>query len=208
MVAASIRYNNPGAMWGKGNKIATKWGAGATIGLNDGLNQGNNIAVFPTPIAGACAQFDLWRSGYCNMLLSDAIRKWSGGNWSQPYADFLTQHTGLSMGSLITPAILAGPQGWKLMKYQAQWEAGTPYPLSDIDWQTAQAKVFSGKPPVMTKKTAKVTTATAVAVPTVAAAAQAAKTGSHWSVVAGIIFAGVVVAVIAWIIIHNVHKGD
>jgi hypothetical protein len=35
MEPASIRYKNPGAMWGKGNPIAAKWGAGPTVNLND-----------------------------------------------------------------------------------------------------------------------------------------------------------------------------
>lgn len=146
---ASIRYKNPGAMWGKGNAIATKWGADPknTVGLNDGLGQGNNIAVFPTYIDGACAQLDLWRSHYSNMTLKAAILKWSGGNWSQPYANFLTEHTGLSMDTIITTTILSGPSGWKLIKYQAQWEAGQPYPMTDDDWQTAQKRVFSGASP-------------------------------------------------------------
>lgn len=171
---AAIRFNNPGAMWGKGNKIATKWGATGTTTLNDGLGQGNNIAFFPTKIAGACAQFDLWRSGYCNMTLANAIKKWSGGNWSQPYADFLTQHTGLSMDIIVTPTMLAGPKGWQLMKYQAQWESGKPYPMSDTDWQIAQRKVFPSapKPPrLLGTRTGQLATASAIgtAVSTVAA---------------------------------------
>ncbi len=146
MTAASIRSNNPGAMWGKGNAIATKWGSTGTEALADGLGQGNNIAHFPTPVQGAAAQFDLWNQRYTGMTLRTAITKWSGGNWSQPYADFLTQHTGLKMDNLITHDILAGPSGLTLMKYQAQWEAGTPYPLTDSLWAQAQAMVFGGKP--------------------------------------------------------------
>lgn len=203
--AASIRFNNPGAMWGKGNKIATKWGATGTTTLNDGLGQGNNIAFFPTKVQGACAQFDLWRTGYCNMTLANAIRKWSGGNWSQPYADFLTEKTGLAMTTMITPELLEGSAGWLLMKYQAQWEAGKPYPLADTDWKTAQARVFS--PIVSNKKSVKVATASTAVVASTTVAVQAAKSGSHWGVVVGIMVAGVVAAVIAWIIIHKLHPG-
>src|ERR1700743_424264 len=94
---ASIRTNNPGAMWGKGNPIATKWGSTKTEDLVDGLGQGNNIAHFPNAVAGACAQFDLWRQHYTGMTLKAAILKWSGGNWSQPYADFLVKNTGIEM---------------------------------------------------------------------------------------------------------------
>lgn len=131
-------------MWGKGNPIATKWGSTGTEALADGLGQGNNIAHFPTAVQGAAAQFDLWNQHYTGMSLKAAITKWSGGNWSQQYADYLTQETGLAMSTPITSELLAGPQGLKLMKYQARWEAGTPYPLTDDQWAQAQAMVFKG----------------------------------------------------------------
>lgn len=142
MDPASIRSNNPGAMWGKGNAIAVKWGSTTTEALADGLGQGNNIAHFPTKVQGAAAQFDLWHQRYCNMTLRAAITKWSGGNWSQPYANFLTQHTGLAMDTMVTPVLLSGPIGLLLMKYQAQWEAGRPYPMTDAEWKQAQQLAF------------------------------------------------------------------
>ena len=74
------------------------------------------------------------------------IRKWSGGNWSDSYADFLTSRTGLTMGTPITLDLLASPAGLKLMKAQAQWEAGKPYPMTDSEWQQAQSMVFRGTP--------------------------------------------------------------
>ena len=58
---ASIRYNNPGAMWG-GNALTRKWGETGNIALADGLHQNNHIAVFPTKVHGAAAQFDLWHT--------------------------------------------------------------------------------------------------------------------------------------------------
>lgn len=140
---ASIRSNNPGAMWGKGNPIATKWGATSTEALADGLGQGNNIAHFPTPVAGAAAQFDLWRMHYTGLTLKAAILKWSGGNWSQPYADFLVSHTKIALTDNVSSTLLASGQGLALMKYQAQWEAGKPYPLTDDQWAQAQAMVFA-----------------------------------------------------------------
>jgi hypothetical protein len=130
-------------MWGKGNPIATKWGSTKTEDLADGLHQGNNIAHFPTAVQGAAAQFDLWKQHYVGMTLHDAILKWSGGNWSQSYADFLTKHTQISMSTVVTPALLASAQGLALMKYQAQWEAGKLYPLSDAQWEQAQGMVFT-----------------------------------------------------------------
>ena len=66
---ASIRYKNPGAMWGRTGKrpaggatvptnakIPLKWGSSQTVYLGDGTGQGNNIAVFDTWVQGICAQ--------------------------------------------------------------------------------------------------------------------------------------------------------
>lgn len=145
MEPASIRYNNPGAMWGKGNAVATKWGANQTIGLNDGLGQGNNIAVFPDKVHGAAAQFDLWNSHYTGITLEAAIERWSGANSWQQYAKTIQSKTGLTAKTIMTSAILNSPQGLALVKAQAQWEAGQVYPLSDDEWKQAQDMVFSGK---------------------------------------------------------------
>lgn len=148
--SASIRYNNPGAMWGKGNPIATRFGAKKTVGLNDGLKQNNNIAVFPDMIHGAAAQFALWDHGYTSRTLAAAISKWSGGNSSLEYMKFLTKQTGLKTSSPITRALLEGPTGIELLKAQAQWEAGKPYPMTDADWATAQAMAFGAPLPTTT----------------------------------------------------------
>lgn len=145
-IPASIRYNNPGAMWG-GNAISKRWGATANIALADGLGQGNTIADFPDVVSGAAAQFDLWRTGYTNMTLDAAIRKWSGGNSSSAYMNFLTGKTGLTSSSMITLALLQSATGLALLKAQAQWEAGKPYPMSDAQWGEAQAKVFPSVKP-------------------------------------------------------------
>lgn len=139
---ASIRYKNPGAMWG--SPRATKWGATTTIALNDGTGQNNTIANFPTFVQGAAAQFDLWRAVYAGLTLTAAIKKWSGGNSSARYMDFLVKQTGIGAGVVITNDILAGPRGIKLMKAQAQWEAGKPYPMGDDEWKRAQDMVFRG----------------------------------------------------------------
>lgn len=137
-IPASIRTNNPGAMWG--GKHARKWGAVDDVVLNDG--QANHIAVFPDVVSGAAAQFDLWRAAYCDMTLAAAIRKWSGHNASTVYANFLNWHTGLSLSHVITPPLLASETGLSLMKAQAQWEAGRVYPMTDEQWREAQARVF------------------------------------------------------------------
>jgi hypothetical protein len=139
---ASIRYKNPGAMWG-GTALAKKWGATANIALHDGLHQNNHIADFPDCVHGAAAQFDLWRESYVHMTLRMAIRKWSGGNDSSEYMAFLNKHTGIADHDVITPQLLAGPKGLALMKAQAQWEAGRPYPLTEAEWEQAQKMVFA-----------------------------------------------------------------
>lgn len=139
---ASIRFNNPGAMWG--GKHADRWGAVSDVVLNDG--QSNHIAVFKTRINGAAAQFDLWRIGYAGKTLADAIDKWSGHNSPKGYVAALQQATGIQPSDFITTALLAGPKGVALMKAQAAWEAGRPYPMTDDEWLKAQQMVFGGAP--------------------------------------------------------------
>lgn len=134
---ASIRYCNPGAQWP--GPRATKWGSTKSITLKDG----NKIAVFPTFVQGAAAQFDLWVSKYVGLRLSDAIDKWSGHNSSASYVSFLEQRTGVKISTMVTRSLLASPAGWKLMKAQSRWEAGKEIPMSDQDWQKAQAMVLS-----------------------------------------------------------------
>ena len=134
----SIRTNNPGAMWG--GTRAKKWGATDDLLLHDG--QRNHIAVFPTKVQGAAAQFDLWRSNYTGMTLGAAIRKWSGGNSSPDYAVFLERHAGIASLEPVTAALLGSPRGLALMKAQAHWEAGKAYPMTDAEWTAAQAMVF------------------------------------------------------------------
>ena len=146
-VPASIRYNNPGAMWGKGNPIATKWGAGGTEDLNDGLGQGNNIAIFPDMVHGAAAQYDLWHSSknYHTKTLAAAIETWSGGNSWRAYVSFLCAHTpGLKSSTVINDVFLNSPSGIAMMKAQAWNEAGRPYPMTDAQWAEAQKMVFDG----------------------------------------------------------------
>jgi hypothetical protein len=144
---ASIRYNNPGAMWG-GSALAKKWGAVQTVGLNDGMGQGNNIAVFPTKVKGGAAQFDLWHSSkrYNNKKLLDAIHTWSGGNYVSSYIAFLTKRVpGLTPDTVIDDEFLKSGTGLAMMKAQAWHEAGKPYPMTDAEWREAQALVFSPK---------------------------------------------------------------
>lgn len=141
-VPASIRSNNPGAMWG-GNAISKRWGETKSEALNDGTGQHNTIAHFPSAVNGAAAQFDLWRKSYCNMTLTSAIRKWSGGNSVAAYVIFLETYGKVGATEKITLGLLAGPRGIDLMKAQARWEAGQPYPMTDKEWEKAQELVFT-----------------------------------------------------------------
>lgn len=144
---ASIRYNNPGAMWG-GNALTKHWGEEGNVALNDGLHQNNHIAVFPDKVHGAAAQFDLWRTSgnYHNQQLAHAIRIWSGGNsWPEYVRLIAALAPGLTATTVITDAILSGPEGIALCKAQAHQEAGVVYPLTDAQWAEAQAMVFGKK---------------------------------------------------------------
>lgn len=137
---ASIRTNNPGAMWF--GPIAQQFGATRTQNLADG----NNAAIFDDPVNGAAAHFALLKKNYAGMPLSGAITKWSGGNSSPAYADFVAKRAGLTPDTVLTPDLLASPQGLALAKAQAHWEAGKPYPLSDEQWATAQSKGLGTAP--------------------------------------------------------------
>lgn len=145
---ASIRYKNPGAMWG--SALAIKWGAAPkAVVLNDGKGQGNNIAVFPTYVQGICAQLDLWRTSknYRNKRFADAIAIWSGGNEVPSYIAFCKARVpGLTENTIMNDAFWKGPMGIAFLKAQAWHEAGKPYPAPDEDWIEAQRLVF-GAPP-------------------------------------------------------------
>lgn len=186
MEPASIRYNNPGAMWD--GAIARKWGSRQHVVLADG--QKNHIAIFPTRVAGAAAQFDLWRVSYTGMTLASAIRRWSGNNSAEAYARALSE-TGVSLSDKVTPELLAGPAGLALMKTQAHWEAGREYPLSDEEWREAQRAVFQRV--ATSKKVKKSGTIIATGTATAGAAHQAVSSGvPEWIVytLAGLALAG------------------
>lgn len=146
MTVASIRYNNPGAM-GRGGGVGKRWGETSGVALNDGTGQGNTSAVFPDKVHGAAAQFDLWRVGYAGRTLYNAIGRWSGGNHTDAYVEFLTKKTGIPSYQVITADLLDGELGLALMKWQAYWEAGETYPLTDEQWQQAQSMVFGETQP-------------------------------------------------------------
>jgi hypothetical protein len=170
MEPASIRFKNPGAMWG-GNAISKKWGEMGNVKLNDGMGQNNHIAVFPTYVAGICAQIDLWRTPrYANKRFADAIAVWSGGNSVASYIAFVKARVpGMTENTIINDALLSSDMGVKFLKAQAAHEAGKVYPAPDGDWIEAQKRVFSGAQPPAPKSTIK--KAAPIIVGTVAASA-------------------------------------
>lgn len=151
-IPASIRNHNPGAMWGH-NPVAERWGALGTEDLHDGLNQGNNIAIFPDYVHGICAQIDLWRSPrYRNKTFKDAIEVWAGGNSVGSYIAFvLARVPGMTADTRITDAFLNSATGIKFLQAQAWHEAGEKYPAPDADWAAAQKLVFAGVVPAHKK---------------------------------------------------------
>lgn len=147
MEPASIRFKNPGAMWG--NALAKKWGSTQTVTLHDGLGQGNNIAVFPTYVHGISAQLDLWRTSphYKNKRFADAIAIWSGHNHVESYIAYvLARVPGMTRDTVMNDSFWKGPMGVGFLKAQAGHEAGKKYPAADGDWIEAQKKVFNKNP--------------------------------------------------------------
>lgn len=133
-IPAAIRTNNPSAMWP--GPSASKYTSLPYQQLNDG--QGNRIAQFPTPEAGAAAQFDLLNSPkYANLSLDQAIAKWSGGNSSAAYSSTLAKQLGASGNTKLGDLLKEPQSAIKLAQTQAKWESGKPFPMSDQQWQNA-----------------------------------------------------------------------
>jgi len=204
---ASIRYKNPGAMWG--SALAIKWGADKkAITLNDGKGQGNNIAVFPTYVHGICAQLDLWRTSknYRNKPFKDAIRVWSGGNFVEDYIAFVLKRVpGMTRDTIMDDAFWRSPNGIAFLKAQAWHEAGKPYPASDADWIEAQRRVFAGQVPIGGTAAKAGTTAVIVSgtvATTVATSKKPAAQGGgiDWMLAIPIVLVGLSIAAVAWFI--------
>jgi hypothetical protein len=80
------------------------------------------------------------------MTVADAIRKWSGGNYSEPYAQYLAKNVpGITPDTVLTPELLQDPSfAVPFAKASASWEAGRQYPMSDEQWQNAHRLAFGG----------------------------------------------------------------
>lgn len=137
---ASIRNNNPGAMYP--GKSAKKFGSVSfeTLKSRDGVHK---IATFPTPIHGAAAQFDLLRSAYCGMSIEAAIRKWCGGFYVTTYLKVLEQKTGAKPSDMLTEDRLRDSEfAIPLAKAMAWQEAGRDFPMDDSQWLDAHVMAF------------------------------------------------------------------
>lgn len=129
---ASIRYNNPGAMYP--GPSSEKFGSVAT----ETIGGGHKIAVFPDAVSGAAAQFDLLATRYTGKTLADAIKKWSGGNDVSTYLGVIQRETGLKPSDVLTPEMMRNPEiAISIAKAMAVQEAGKPFPLSDDQWMQA-----------------------------------------------------------------------
>lgn len=141
-IPASIRTNNPGAMWP--GSSSRKFGAVAS----DVIGGGNKIAIFPSFEQGAAAHMDLLASKYSGMPLNAAIRRWSGGNYSAEYAQEVSRATGIPLNARLTPDLLNSPAIVPLAKAMAQHEAGRGGTAAPEQWQTAYKMFRAGSPDV------------------------------------------------------------
>ena len=140
--SASVRNNNPGAMWpGPSSKRFGATGSQSIAG-------GNKIATFPDAESGAAAQFDLLYRNYRGMRLGDAIAKWSNAprGEASEYTRGVSKASGLGPNDILTRDILLGPQGIDIARAMARVESGGEYPLSPHQWSNAQARVREGVP--------------------------------------------------------------
>ncbi len=208
MEPASIRYKNPGAMWG--SDLARKWGAlPNAVALNDGKGQGNNIAVFPTYVQGICAQIDLWRtsSHYRNKPFAEGIATWSGHNSVESYVALVTKRVpGMTRNTIMNDEFWRGPMAIPFLKAQAFHEAGREYPAPDADWIEARRRVLGGIVPKVPSIAAKTATAGGIATTgTVASVAVAKKSASQgggidWSLAIPLVVVAISIAAVAWFV--------
>lgn len=132
MIPASIRTNNPGAMYP--GPSAKKFGSTGT----ETIGGGHLIAVFPDKVSGAAAQFDLLRRSYTGKTLRGAITTWSGGNDVETYLNVIARDTGLDADAALTVDMLADPtKAIPIAKAMAWQEAGKDYPMNDAEWSAA-----------------------------------------------------------------------
>lgn len=140
---ASIRNNNPGAMYP--GWAAKKFGSTSheVLRSKDGVHK---IATFPTSIHGAAAQFCLLASkNYTGRTLRDAITKWCGGYSAGVYLGVLEKNAGVTADTILTAEMIHDPQfSIPLARAMALQEAGRQYPMTLDEWQAAHEMAFRG----------------------------------------------------------------
>jgi Putative peptidoglycan binding domain len=126
-VPASFRYNNPGAQFPSNE--AARFGQ---IGYGSLLGGRFKIALFPSPVNGAAANFDLLYRMYTGMTIGAAGTKWTGAHgFGMP---------GYDPNSMLTKAMLDDPsQAIALLKAIAGRESGRGNNLTELQWQQAHA---------------------------------------------------------------------
>lgn len=141
MIPASIRNNNPGAMYP--GPSAKKFGSKRfeVLKSKDGTHK---IACFDDPVHGAAAQFDLLGSkAYTGRTVRQAITKWCGGFYASTYLKVLAQNSGVTADTVLTPELVRNPDvAIPLAKAMALQEAGKSFPMEDDGWRKAHQLAF------------------------------------------------------------------
>lgn len=148
---ASIRNNNPGAMWP--GPVAKEFGMTGWQQLSD--RQRNKIATFPSMVHGGAALFGLLGGkGYMGKTIPQAIAKWSGGNHVASYLRNL-QKQGVDIGQRITPEFLQDPnKAIALARAMSRHEAGRTSPMTDAHWQSAHQMFMQRRYPGLAQRSA------------------------------------------------------
>ena len=129
---ASFRYNNPGAQYP--SKEAAKFGQ---LGYGSIDNDQFEIALFPNPVNGAAANFDLLNRNYTGMSIGEAGTKWTGSHgFGVPGYD----------PSIILTRDMLGDQGKAidLLKAIAGRESGRGNNLTEEQWRRAHDMFQAG----------------------------------------------------------------
>lgn len=147
MIPASIRNNNPGAIYP--GPSSRRFGGGEVEKLTskDGKHL---IAKFPTAIHGAAALFHNLMNAkgatgyyYRNRPLSKAIETWCGAIRAQSYLRLIEQQAGFKPTEVLSEDFLRDPEkAVALAKAMARHEAGKDYPLQPNEWLEAHAMSF------------------------------------------------------------------
>ncbi len=129
---ASFRYNNPGAQFP--SKEAAKFGQ---LGFGKIDHDQFKIALFPNPVNGAAANFDLLNRNYTGMTIGDAGVKWTGSHgFGVP---------GFDPSTILTKVMLADrAQAISLLKAIAKRESGRGNNLTEDMWRQAHDMFLAG----------------------------------------------------------------